>query len=424
MRASPQTVRDWTVAEIQGLYGPFTFSERLLQKIWLRGEFDTMRAALEDGRAVRVIHPGRWNLLGGPDFRDARLALGGLERTGDVELHLHAEDWLEHEHEADPAYARVILHVVLFPPGGGCRPCRIDGQPLPTLVLLPLLLHDLEEYAADDAVELLANRTDWTAIEQLAGLPADQMRNLLHETAGKRWTQKVDFARRRVDRLGWPGACHHAALEILGYRFNRVPMLRTAVRAPLESWATGAADVGALFAAESSWSVQGVRPANHPRERLRQYRAWVLARPDWPVRLVVRAARHPHPGAGAGTPCLRKACGLHALRSLLAESISAGAICGTRFDNLVCDGFLPLLAARTRRNFFPLWHHWFAGDVPPRIRDGLKALAVFDGRSQPACHGLVQGLLGWLLAREREREAAAGAAAPRPPGAHAARPET
>jgi serine/threonine protein phosphatase PrpC len=30
----------------------------------------------------------------------------------------------------------------------------------------------------------------------------------------------------------------------------------------------------------------------------------------------------------------------------------------------------------------------------------LKSLAVFDGHAQPACHGLAQGLLGWMLARE------------------------
>ena len=27
-------------------------------------------------------------------------------------------------------------------------------------------------------------------------------------------------------------------------------------------------------------------------------------------------------------------------------------------------------------------------------------VTVFDGRAQPACHGLAQGLLGWMLARE------------------------
>ena len=79
------------LAEIQGLYGSFSFPERLLQKIWLRGDFDRTKAVTCDGRPVRVIHPGKWNLLGGPDFGSARLRFSdtpGRETIGDVELHL------------------------------------------------------------------------------------------------------------------------------------------------------------------------------------------------------------------------------------------------------------------------------------------------------------------------------------------------
>lgn len=104
------------LAEVQGLYGPYSFAEKILQKLWWRGDFDRAHAVLDDGRRVEILHPGRWNLLGGPDFRDSRLRLGdGAVQVGDVELHLHARDWIAHRHAADPAYDRVILHVVLFP---------------------------------------------------------------------------------------------------------------------------------------------------------------------------------------------------------------------------------------------------------------------------------------------------------------------
>ena len=59
------------VAEVQGLYGAYSFSEKLLQKIWLRGDFDRAALVLPDGRRLRVRHPGKWNLLGGPDFDKA-----------------------------------------------------------------------------------------------------------------------------------------------------------------------------------------------------------------------------------------------------------------------------------------------------------------------------------------------------------------
>ena len=396
--------QDLAVAEIQGLYGPFTFTERLLQKIWLRGEFDAAHAMMEDGRPVRIVHPGRWNLLGGPDFRQSRLRIGAEEMMGDVELHLHASDWAAHAHAVDCAYDRVVLHVVLFPPSADGQARRADGSPIPTLVLLPLLLHDLEEYAAEDAVETMASRTDWRAAEELSRLPAAEARTVLRAQAQERWRQKARFARRRVERLGWTEACHHTALEILGYRFNRTSMLKTAARAPLAEWAAGRVDVGALFAAEAgAWSLQGVRPANHPYLRLGQYAAWSRAQPEWPEQLVAFAGGFPVVGVEDNahpTAIMRRRLELPVLRARLAREIATEAVGGTRLDNLVCDGFLPLLAAKVDGNLFPLWFHWFVGDLPPSLGTILRALAVVDGRAQPACHGLAQGLLGWMLARE------------------------
>ena len=339
-----------TVAEIQGLYGPFSFPEKLLQKIWLRGDFDRAASVTTDGRRVRVLHPGKWNLLGGPDFKGARLRLGdGPDFTGDVELHLNAEDWVAHDHARDRAYDGVVLHVALFPPELGHTTAGAGGREIPLLALLPLLLHDLEEYAAEEAVENLANRPASRVQEILGALGADDLLALLRRGAERRWRQKVHFARLRVQRLGWEPACHHAALEILGYRFNRAPMLRIAAARPLGEWGRGAVDPAAVYADETGgWSLQGVRPANHPRLRLRQYGAWVQAGADWPARLVSLAANLPAVDSDMPTGTARRARRFTALRDQFAGTICAQAVGGTRIDNLICDGFLPLVARLPR----------------------------------------------------------------------------
>jgi hypothetical protein len=392
-----------TVAEIQGLYGPFSFPEKLLQKVWLRGEFDGSRAVTADGRRVRVRHPGRWNLLGGPDFKGARLQFeDGPEITGDVELHLNAADWAAHGHAADRAYDGVALHVVLFPPERGQATLGAQGREIPLLALLPLLLHDLEEFAAEEAVAALANRPASQLQEILGALGADELLALLRGGAARRWRQKVHFARLRVQRLGWDAACHHAALEILGYRFNRAPMLRIAAARPLGEWVRGAVDPADAYAGEAGgWSLQGVRPANHPRTRLRQYGGWVQACPDWPARLVALAANLPAVDPGMPTGAARRTFHFVALREQFAAAVCAGAVGGTRLDNLVCDGFLPLAAAETGRDLGGLWFHWFPGDLPPLLVRSLRGLGVTGRRASPTCHGLAQGLLGWLLERER-----------------------
>jgi hypothetical protein len=394
-----------SLAEIQGLYGAFTFPEKLLQKVWLRGDFNRAASVTADGRALRIAHPGKWNLLGGPDFHGARLAFAGeREIIGDVEVHLRAADWDAHGHAADPAYAGVVLHVVLFPPEAGRVTRGAGGREIPVLALLPLLHHDLEEFAAEDAVEVLANRPTAQIADELALLPARELTETLQRHAAARWRQKVYFAGLRAQRLGWTAACHHLALEVLGYRFNRAPMLRVAGRWPLTEWASGAVTTEMAYAAETGgWSLQGVRPANQPRSRLRQYASWAQARPDWPARVLTVVETLTLPPAAAATREARRAHQLSAARARLASEVTGDALGGTRLDNFICDAVLPLVASRTASPLQELWFHWFAGDLPPFLTGGLRQLGVFDGRTQPACHGFAQGLLGWLLERDARR---------------------
>ncbi len=402
------------VEEMQGLYGPFSFPELLLQQIWDRRDFSECDARTLDGRAVTILHTGRWNRLGGPDFQGVRLRLGGDEITGDVEVHLREADWAAHRHAKDAAYDNVVLHVVLFPPGDANGwTVGVQGKRIPVLVLLPLLHRGLEEYAAEDAIESLANRPldhAHTALSALAGGELDQ---LLRRHASERWKQKVGFAGERIRRLGWESACHHAALEILGYRFNRAPMLAVATEFPLAAWRNEKLETTEIFEARRErWALQGVRPLNHPRLRLRQYAAWTLARPDWPERLraiggVLQSVAE-SAGEGNTTRGFRKAARLTALRARLADELCGGAVSGSRFDNLVCDGFLPLLAAGAGEaadsaglKLEALWCDWFAGDAPVDRMRLLRRLDVFSGAAKPSAHGPLQGLLGWILARER-----------------------
>jgi hypothetical protein len=400
------------VAEVQGLYGAFSFPEKLLQKVWLRGEFAAVGAATIDGSPLTILARGTWNAMGGPDFRGARFRRGGEGAktiAGDVEVHLHAADWDAHGHARDPAYDDVRLHVVLFPPKPGHRTIGADGQEIPVLVLLPLLLRGLEELAADEAVEGLANRPMARLPEELAAVPVAERERVLRAHAARRWRQKVRFAGVRLEKLGWEAACHHAALEILGYRFNRAPMLRIAAAVPLASWSGGSCDVEALFEAErrhDGWSVQGVRPANHPRVRLRQYSAWVAARPDWPARLAALADQLPAASPEDGTRSARATAQLGAWRERLLDVVAGGVLGGTRWDNVVCDGFLPLWAARGAGRAEGAWFHWYPGDLPDFVRRGLAELGVSDGAARPVCHGLAQGLIGCLLERERGPQAA------------------
>jgi len=105
-----------------------------------------------------------------------------------------------------------------------------------------------------------------------------------------------------------------------------------------------------VFAAEAGaarWSLQGVRPANHPRTRLRQYAGWVRAVPAWPARLAELGSQLPVvAGSPGSTAAVRRAGHFADWRKRLAGEVAGGAVGGPRLDNLICDGWLPLLATR------------------------------------------------------------------------------
>jgi hypothetical protein len=418
-------MRENHVAEMQGLYGPFTLTERVVQKIWLRGDFDRTRLTLVDGRPLEIRTFGAWNLLGGPDFRGARLAIDGENITGDIEVHFHVADWRAHRHETDRAYDQVVLHVVLFPPAPGEKPAvRGDGREIPTLVLLPWLHRDLEEYASDDALEVITARDEWEKFAGLAATPPAELPGLLRAKAIERWRQKVRFAQLRIERVGWPAAAHCTALEILGYRHNRAAMLTVATKYPLEAWVDGVNLARVFDESGALWQTQGVRPANHPRARLQQYQGWIAAQPDWPARLLglarmlpgvawnggdlaagdarnaAGAPRLPEFGGPAPTKLARQALGLAKLRETFARDITGDVLGGTRLDNLVCDGFLPLVAAQAGIDPGIVWFHWFLGDVPDQVRSALPKLGVAGRGARPFCQGWGQGLLGWILEQE------------------------
>ena len=396
------------VEEVQGLYGPFQFPELLLQRIWAEQGFDRSQLRTESGEAVKLIRPGQWNRQGGPDFKQAEIMVGRKRFSGDIELHLHEKDWQAHQHNRDPAFDDVILHVVLFPSARKTT-AGSDGRRIPVLTLLPHLWHDLEEYAADAAVSAIAQRPADRLAQAWLELDEAATRARIVSEAHRRWEGKVYYARQRITKLGWTSACHHTALEILGYRFNRAPMLMIATSWPLAAWQSGDLDMDAVWASQMErWQLAGVRPANHPRKRLAAYARWVQQGRDWPARLEDIAQTWPELPGGL-TPqsevaAIRRELDLkgHWLHVMSTLGVQ-GAVAQPRADNLWGDGLLPLLAAANpaaQPAFFVWWFGSWPGDQAANLARAARMAGIADGRRNPLAWGHVQGLIGQQLADE------------------------
>lgn len=87
-------------------------NERLLQFIWQARYLQQGPLYTTQGELLEVLYPGLWNKHQGPDFSAARIKIGNTLWAGNVELHLRASDWLRHQHQTDPNFNNIILHVV------------------------------------------------------------------------------------------------------------------------------------------------------------------------------------------------------------------------------------------------------------------------------------------------------------------------
>lgn len=393
------------VQEMQGLYGPYTLSERVLQKIWLRQDFAVEGLRTVSGCSLRVEHPGDWNQLGGPDFRNARLQIDGLSVCADVEIHFSPGDWLAHRHEQNPEFNRVRLHVVLHEkPELLPKVKTADGHCPETLVLLPLLNEDLEAYAMDEALLEMERICEHPALSWFSALPEGVRLDLLRDWAESRWRQKVSFAEKRLASAGWREACHQYCLEVLGYTRNREPMSRIALRYPLDGFAGRSAE--ALYAgSDLHWRTGGMRPANHPRLRLQQYLEWVARQPDWPLVMKRMLSDFPLPERTSSTRAFRKATGLHGRMEILCRDVFSGSIGPTRSHTLMVDAVLPLAAANgilDRSASFEYWWHWPTGDCPGAVGRLLRQSNVCGPR-RPFCNGLHQGAIGLFMTANGHR---------------------
>lgn len=88
-------------------------TEDFIHYLWKFKKFDVFSAQTQQGEKLEIIHVGWHNQEeSGPDFFNAKIKIGEQLWAGNVEIHLKASDWYQHQHQNDSAYDNVILHVV------------------------------------------------------------------------------------------------------------------------------------------------------------------------------------------------------------------------------------------------------------------------------------------------------------------------
>lgn len=285
--------------------------ERWLAGVWQKQAFDRHDLQTTCGLPFKLVYPGRRTGEAGPDFHDAILALadGSLLR-GDVELHLDSGGWQQHGHHLDPAYNRVVLHVVI---DARKQVRNLQGEPVLTLELAGRLRRSRQARPRErQASGELATDCEGAQLSYLVQpcrhtLPDMQPRNaasLLQALALERFQAKQAVFEGELAVYEPQQTLYAGIMEALGYSRNKRTFRELAQLVPLNAFGSQAsstaidqllsAGAGLLECHENSallanagliarpmtasdWLYVGVRPDNWPQRRIRQFAA-ILSR--------------------------------------------------------------------------------------------------------------------------------------------------
>jgi hypothetical protein len=157
--------------------------EDFLHYLWRFQKFDSTNLKTFNGEEIKIVHPGQYLQLSGPDFFNAQLIIGKQKWAGNVEIHLKSSDWYLHHHEKDETYDNVILHVVWQ---HDTEVFRKNNTEIPVL--------ELKHFVSDETLanyQELVSAKSWIFCEkQLAGVDRFVIENWLERLFFERLEKK------------------------------------------------------------------------------------------------------------------------------------------------------------------------------------------------------------------------------------------
>ncbi|MBL0735312.1 DUF2851 family protein [Flavobacterium sp. GN10] len=169
--------------------------EDFLHYLWKFKKFDALNLKSVQGELITILKTGDYLELSGPDFFNAHIEIGNQKWAGNIEIHLKSSDWYLHNHEKDPAYKNVILHVVWE---NDTAIFRENNTEIPVLVL--------KDYVSKEIIEnynaLFAPKT-WISCErQLKEIDGFIFKNWQERLFFERLERKSKFVYQLLEETG------------------------------------------------------------------------------------------------------------------------------------------------------------------------------------------------------------------------------
>jgi hypothetical protein len=264
--------------------------EVLLHFIWQFRYYNHRELTTEAGAALYIDYPGDPNTNQGPDFKNARITIGGSTLEGPVELHVRASDFLRHGHIGDPHYRDTILHVVwendtADPPAG--IPILVLGHRTPKL-----LLSRYQQFMAGQSFvpcERLLSAADFGSPG--TSFPGYHWQTFRGALICRRLAHRTAFIRTLLDENNphWEQTLYWLITRSLGQPVNTDAFLAIARSLPFTFLLRRRTDLGRLEALfldraarlDPPLFFHRMRPAHSPYTRLRQLAALLSKHTGW-----------------------------------------------------------------------------------------------------------------------------------------------
>ncbi|RKQ49233.1 uncharacterized protein DUF2851 [Roseivirga pacifica] len=203
--------------------------ESFLHYIWKNQLFNKRQLQTVAGQPIEILHSGFHNLHAGPDFKEAKLSIDGLQWVGAVEIHVKSSDWYAHNHQTDENYDGVVLHVVFE---HDKEVLDQHGNAIPTLLLKGLIKPGvLKRYEA-----LMLQPAKVLCESQLKNVRVITRLSMLERALVERINQKsaMVLALLEQNNGSWDETAYQWLARGMGFKTNAEQMLCLAQSVPIK----------------------------------------------------------------------------------------------------------------------------------------------------------------------------------------------
>ncbi len=204
-------------------------SEKLLHYIWQFQKFNTPNICIETGEKLQIIQIGQLNTNAGPDFLEAKIKINDIVWVGNIEIHFSAADWHNHNHQNNPAYDNVILHIVWE---NDRKITRKNGQSIPTLCLKPIV----NKIFISDYQALINNHYTVPCQNQFNKVNSITKMLMLEKVLINRLERKANLILENLatNNNDWEQTTYQLLAKTMGFGLNSMPFERLAKIVPLK----------------------------------------------------------------------------------------------------------------------------------------------------------------------------------------------